>query len=246
MIRNYTESSNVILENITSKAEKYICEIKDKQKSQHIVVFDVGANIGVYSLAFSKINNAAIYSFEPFIESYQFLSKNIDFNHVNNIKAFNFGLIDRKKKLTMGAPRKKSKTLHWWNNSDSVESGCKTIYHDNEDEGIVCDFIKGDDILKEIDIDCVDYIKIDTEGSEFLALKGMSKILDSYDPILQLEINVKVLDINGIRLEDMVEYLIKYNYKSYILFGEDVEDSKDIKELLSKVLIGSKDYVFYK
>ena len=139
MIRNYVDVSNIILENIKNKTESYVYKIKSKSKSQKIVVFDVGANIGIYSLGFSKINNVTVYSFEPFVESYQFLSKNISFNNVKNIKAFNFGLTDKKQKLTMGSPLRKSKIFDWWNNSDAVESGCKTIYHDNKNKSIECD-----------------------------------------------------------------------------------------------------------
>lgn len=244
MLRNYIPISEIILENIKSKAEMYIYSIKNKSKDNPIVLLDVGANIGIYSLAFSEIGNAKVYSLEPFADSYHFLKKNISSNNVNNVKAFNFGLSDKKQELTMGQPSSKKSFFGLWSNSDSLESGCKTIYHENE--GTLCSFIKGDNLVKKIHFDDIDYIKIDTEGSEFIVLNGLGDILLRFSPILQIELNMKAIENSGFSLNDMINFLIQHDYKSFILFGESLDNKRNINTLLSHPIRGSKDYIFYR
>lgn len=63
------------------------------------IIVDVGAHIGTFSLfAFQKYPHATIYSYEPFYGSFSLLQKNIILNNCKNIKAFNIGVADKKKK----------------------------------------------------------------------------------------------------------------------------------------------------
>lgn len=59
------------------------------------VVFDVGANVGVFSLYITKkyAGDLKVYSFEPIPEIFQVLKKNIESNEISkNVKLFNQGL----------------------------------------------------------------------------------------------------------------------------------------------------------
>ena len=58
-------------------------------------IIDVGANIGWFSILMSKkVPRAKIYSFEPIIQSYEFLIKNLKINNCENVKTFNLGFSD--------------------------------------------------------------------------------------------------------------------------------------------------------
>lgn len=48
-------------------------------------VFDIGANIGVFSLYAARCGAAKVYAFEPNKESYEVLLNNIKINHLENI-----------------------------------------------------------------------------------------------------------------------------------------------------------------
>jgi len=60
------------------------------------VFFDVGANIGLYSLYAAKLNpNCAIFSFEPESQNYARLCRNVFMNDVTNVIPCSFPLSDR-------------------------------------------------------------------------------------------------------------------------------------------------------
>ena len=62
---------------------------------QDDVFYDIGANIGIYSLYAAKFNKAKVYSFEPESSNYYFLNKNIYHNNLfSRIKAYNIALND--------------------------------------------------------------------------------------------------------------------------------------------------------
>ena len=65
----------------------YLNKICSKKKIDYF--FDIGSNIGYYSLYFRNIRN--IYSFEPNKNNFLSLKENIKINNLN-IKAYNFGL----------------------------------------------------------------------------------------------------------------------------------------------------------
>ena len=48
-------------------------------------IFDVGSNLGFYSLLFSYNDNATVYSFEPFEKTASIQEKNISINNRKNI-----------------------------------------------------------------------------------------------------------------------------------------------------------------
>ena len=63
------------------------------------IIFDVGANIGLYSICYSKIfDDPKIYAFEPVKKNYKTLISNIKKNKIKFIKAKNFGFLNKKKK----------------------------------------------------------------------------------------------------------------------------------------------------
>ena len=64
-------------------------------------VFDVGANIGMFSLMCSKLcnNNVNIYAFEPIPAIYNVLQRNIKRHNSEGVRSFNYGLSNTNKDL---------------------------------------------------------------------------------------------------------------------------------------------------
>ena len=62
------------------------------------VVFDIGANIGWYTInILLKRKGASVYSFEPIKSSFQYLKQNLKLNNVNSDHAYNIGFSDENK-----------------------------------------------------------------------------------------------------------------------------------------------------
>jgi FkbM family methyltransferase len=79
---------------------------------------------------------------------------------------------------------------------DQVEVECTTI----------------DLLIDELNLDRIDYLKIDTEGAEFLILKGSSKSLsDKKINCIQLE-HGGTFDDAGFTISDLTDYLAQYDY----------------------------------
>lgn len=134
-------------------------------------VLDIGANIGFYAKIISGLvgEKGRVYCFEPDSTNYNYLIKNT--KGVNNITPFNLAVSDKAEVIKVY----KSKLLNVdhrtypVNNYDSVEEiNAKSI-----------DGMLGKEIEK------VDLIKIDIQGFELTAFKGMQKLL-SDSPSLKI------------------------------------------------------------
>ena len=69
-----------------------------------------------------------------------------------------------------------------------------------------------DDYIAENGIDRLDMVKIDIEGSELFALRGMEKTLVALKPVLIVEISDDVLQNSSIKSADIIEFLESRNY----------------------------------
>ena len=77
---------------INSGFEYRLSEISARK---NLVIFDVGAHIGsfsVYASNFFKMLKPRIYAFEPDKDNYKYLNLNITLNGLNNISLFNLAI----------------------------------------------------------------------------------------------------------------------------------------------------------
>ena len=160
--------------------------------------FDVGANIGYYSLYFKKIKN--IYSFEPNENTFLKLKKNIELNKLN-FNIYNIGLSNSN-----------SESKIWY--SDKNKTGGSAVFNEKDIELKKYNqknIIKEKIILKKLD-DIIDLkfseilIKIDVERHEKEALEGMKNLIQNNNVIMQIEIGSEKKD-------EIFEYLKKLNLK---------------------------------
>src|ERR1700730_17226190 len=141
------------------------------------VAIDVGAHLGYYALILSRLvgSNGRVIAFEPIPSNFRILSKNIELNHCQNIQVVNQAVSDRSGRCEL-AP-------HAVSNSSSFSllknGGTKTI---------VVDAISLDDFLEDWDRP-IDFIEIDVEGAEGMVLDGARKTIESYHPVLLVEIH---------------------------------------------------------
>jgi FkbM family methyltransferase len=132
-------------------------------------VLDIGANIGFYAKTLSNLvgTKGKVYCFEPDSTNYKYLVRNT--RGIQNIKLFNLAVSNKEEVIKIY----KSKLLNVdhrtypVNNYDSVEE-----IHAKAIDGMI-----GKEIEK------VDLIKIDIQGFELSAFKGMRHLLSTNDHI---------------------------------------------------------------
>ncbi len=139
--------------------------------------FDVGANIGLYSLYFAKLFNDKVYAFEPSALNLGLLAKNIALNELND------QIVVMPIPLTVGNVTA-SFTLSETNEGGAQSTFGATYGHDGlplkekmtyQMPGCSLDFLIESGIVPELP----SLLKIDVDGIEHLVLEGAQAVLRS-------------------------------------------------------------------
>ncbi|WP_307311731.1 FkbM family methyltransferase [Neobacillus driksii] len=134
----------------------------------HGVIYDIGANIGNHTLFFSKyVKPSKIVSFEPSKTLFNALSENVRINKLNNVQMINSAVGE-----------KSEKGILKFNTTNSGASNMEI----NADGDV--EIVKIDDL----ELESPDFIKMDVEGFELQALKGMEIVLSEEAPVIWVEI----------------------------------------------------------
>jgi len=127
---------------------------------------DIGANQGYYTVKIGRRTGPTgrVFSFEPNPLMYRFLSENIEINALQPITtAFQVAVADKPGRMTMEAP------------VNYPGGGRVLVAGETGAETVEVDVARIDDLLPPGQV--VDLIKIDVEGFEPLALRGMAETL---------------------------------------------------------------------
>ena len=167
---------------------------------------DIGSNVGYYSLLGKTINpNLDVFAFEPSKGPKYFLKRNIEINHLNSIcvieKALgdSIGSIDfyEEKNLKYPYVEHHASGIGNTTNSWGIENFLKYSV----------DLTTIDQISEEKNIQNIDLIKIDTEGTENLVLNGGLKAIIKNQPIIICEVLPDKIEE---KIQHIVEDLLHY------------------------------------
>lgn len=196
------------------------------------IVIDIGANIGYYTLLFSKLvgEKGKVYAFEPDPENFIILRRNISENKLKNVFLIKKAVAntDRKIKLFLDEENKGDHKIY--NSFDSRQS-------------ININSVKLDSLLGK-STKKVNFIKMDIQGAEYLALLGMQKLLNNQKDISIIsEYWPMGLHKAGGKPENYINLLKKNAFR---LFQLDDRTGKynvlNEKKLYKEVTINNKRY----
>jgi FkbM family methyltransferase len=194
------------------------------------IFVDIGANVGAYSLVASKLvgKSGKVIAFEPASKSFLRLVKNISLNGITNIIPERLVVIDKSSQTDLYI-------------SGSQNTGMSSIYHHDYETGITekVESVSLDDYIAKKEISRISLIKIDIEGSEFLALKGMQKVLTGMRPKILVELKEETLKSSGYTEKDVISHLEKAGYSRFI-----IDEKGNISNDLSRQTKDYYNYVF--
>jgi FkbM family methyltransferase len=169
-------------------------------------VFDVGANIGAWSLLLSQQVGArgCVVACEPARYSYSVLVKNIAVNHLGNIKTLNVALSD--------APG----LVRLYHDIDATRNSLGLTRTEAAEFETVCS-ITLDAAVRDLQISHMDFLKIDVEGEEPLVLCRAKQTIEMFKPMILFEINAPAKKALGLPYDATWTILDEYGNAFYSL-----------------------------
>lgn len=189
--------------------EKAECRFVTNFLKRGMVFFDLGANLGQYTLLGAQHvgGSGQVHSFEPSSRMFAELKFNVALNGLSNVCVLNNVAVSDKEgtaKLAIYEPGGEV-----YGSLGSQDWGPNKSIIGYEEVGM----ITLDKYIKEHNIDKVDLIKIDIEGAELLALRGAHQLLDQPDaPTIVLEMVDFNTDGFGYKALDIWDYLESFGY----------------------------------
>jgi FkbM family methyltransferase len=145
------------------------------------VVYDIGANVGFFSLIASKLVSSAgaVYTFEPVSENGDSINRNITLNRLQNVRFFEVAV--------GGSSGSADLFLTDWDGGSTLStSAVKTAQPLSRRTVRV---VALDSFIQAEGLRRPDFVKIDVEGVELELLEGMSGTLAETKPVLLYEID---------------------------------------------------------
>ena len=154
------------------------------------VWLDCGANIGYYTLLFSRLSpTGRVFAFEP-TGTYAMLQENLSFHGATNVVA---------EKLAVGS------------RSGPADAAIVRLWAHATDRGSF-PFTTVDDYVRDHGIERVDCIKIDVDSYDFEVLRGAEKTMDRFDPWIVAELADVALSLRGQFTTDVLRWLATKGY----------------------------------
>ncbi len=187
--------------------EKELGDLLKKMLRPNDVFIDIGANIGYFSLFSATISpSIKVISFEPVKDLFQKMKENFSINNTKNIVAINAaaGEINEQGELFLSAP-----------DNLGMSSFQQPENYSGRKEKV--ELVAIDDWFRKSGLTKIDLVKLDIEGSELAALKGMRRVLEEQRPALIVEINPETLSLFGLKPLNIYNYLNQFNFDGFLI-----------------------------
>ncbi len=174
---------------------------------------DIGANIGLFTLfAAKRLHSGQVYAFEPASVLFKRLSTNVEANGFQQVHLFRLGLSDRDSEMKIYFPIESD-------NHGTFNDGMASLFSEKEGwraEEVVC--LKTlDSFVQQQQLQRIDFVKIDIEGAELMALRGAKETLKTFRPKILIEVNEEACERAGYQGIDILKYLRQFGYNFYFI-----------------------------
>jgi len=181
---NYLADDKFVGQRIAlEKYEPYLTELMLSKIKVGDVVLDIGANIGYYAVLFAdKVGKKGkVIAIEPDPINFEILQKNIKENKLFNVVAVQAAAGNENKKMKIFESKENFGDHRMW--EETLRPAGTSL--DREAKPVFCR--KLDDLLKELEYQKIDFIKMDVQGFESLVIEGGEKIIEKNKPTIFFE-----------------------------------------------------------
>jgi FkbM family methyltransferase len=139
-----------------------------EDRSTPMVIFDVGAHVGIFTLKTAKKirNRGIVVAIEPNPHNYRRLQENIRLNGLDNIIVLNVALGEASDIVPL-----------WLPPPTEENTGLASIRFKVGNHSIPVIVKTLAEVMKELNIDAINLLKLDSEGAELAILKGLGENL---------------------------------------------------------------------
>ena len=172
---------------------------------ENSVFYDVGANVGYYTLLAAKRlgKDGFVYAFEPDSNNRKKLQANIELNKFKNVIIVpNIVSSENDGTLKLYISDKKNRGMSSTEKPDNFSGITENIKT-----------ISIDEFSKKVKYP--DLIKIDVEGAEYSVLKGMKEIMKKKKPDILIEVKDETLYNQNVSRKMLAELIRKMEYSFY-------------------------------
>jgi len=139
-------------------------------------VIDIGAGIGDYCIyaAYNK-PNVVVYAFEPFLESYHLLVRNLSLNGIKNVRPFHQAIWSCQDQISLDV-----------SSGEPLQIASQTGATTQQNDGLqTVQAISLEDVLRKHDLEKVNLMKLDCEGAEYeILLCASAAVLQKVERII--------------------------------------------------------------
>lgn len=178
---------------------------------------DIGANIGHHSIFLSKLvgKTGEVIAFEPIQKLADQINLSAKENNLDNLKV-----------VVSALGEKNYDTVIHINKYVIGSSSLLATRYGNDVEKINIKVSKLDDIFNSLNIQKIDFMKIDVEGYEWFVLDGGRDVISTHKPKIVIEYSPEYYRQNDVsHMDKIISFLRENNYQLY-----DIENSN--KEIL--------------
>jgi FkbM family methyltransferase len=171
------------------------------------VFADIGAHVGYYSLvAAPRVGSSGrIYSFEPMSQQFDRLTENIRRNHLCQITPLKLALSNN----ALAAVIQLNDAHNLGSASLRPANGNPTVCQETV-ECTTLDMFAESEGLSRLDV-----VKIDVEGLEVAVLRGASRTLARFRPVILIEVVDRLQTEGGSSREELYACLAQFGYQPY-------------------------------
>lgn len=175
------------------------------QRESEINFFDIGANIGWYTINLAKtFEKIKIFAFEPIPKTFLKLEINVELNLLNNVSLCNFGFSNQEQEL-----------IFYYYPEGSGNASSVNLSELDSVETIPCHVKRLDDFTIQNNFQ-VDFIKCDVEGAELFVFQGGIESIKKHQPIIFTEMLRKWSAKFDYHPNEIIELLSGIGYRCFV------------------------------